>query len=174
MPPFRGFIQDQLEIKLLILYIAARLVDSAPFEVIQDLAMCDEGVDYFSFSQCMADLVRTQHLTLSKGRYTITDKGRDNSAACEDSLPYSVRLLVDKNIVAHNQRLLREALIGAEVVSRPSGGYTVTLSLNDKRENVMRLELLVAKESMARDLQERFRRDAEELYSKIIDVLYGK
>lgn len=87
MPQFGGFISDKLEIKFLILYIAARLSESVPFEALQELSMCDEGVDYFDFSQCMADLVRTEHLRLTEGRYAITDKGRSNSAATEDSLP---------------------------------------------------------------------------------------
>ena len=57
-----GFISDNLEIKFLILYIASRLVEPVPFEVLQDLSMCDGGVDYFGFSECLADLIRTGHL----------------------------------------------------------------------------------------------------------------
>ena len=60
-----GFIQDQLEIKFLILYIAARVVEPVPFDTILDLTLCDDAIDYFEFSDCLADLVRTGHLTLS-------------------------------------------------------------------------------------------------------------
>ena len=52
-----GFISDKLEIKFLILYIAARVVGPVPFEVLQDLSMCDGGVDYFRFSECLADVL---------------------------------------------------------------------------------------------------------------------
>ena len=172
MPQFGGFISDKLEIKFLILYIAARLSESVPFEALQELSMCDEGVDYFDFSQCMSDLVRTEHLRLTDGRYAITDKGRSNSAATEDSLPYSVRMQAEQNIAVYNQHLRRNALIGAEITQRPSGSYTVTLSLSDEQESVMKLELLVTKEAMAKELQKRFRKDAETLYSKIISALY--
>lgn len=172
MPKFGGFISDKLEIKFLILYIAARLIEAVPFEVLQDLAMCDEGVDYFGFSECLADLVRTEHMTLENDLYDITVKGRDNSQICESSLPYSVRMQVDKNIVEYNQRLRRNALVTASTTPRQNGGYTVTLSLSDELENVMRLELLVTKESMAKELEKRFQQDAEHLYSRIIDVLY--
>ena len=75
MSEFVGFISDKLEIKLLILYIADRLVEAAPFEVLQELSMCDQGVDYFAFSDCLADLVRTEHLTLKDDKYLITRKG---------------------------------------------------------------------------------------------------
>lgn len=60
-----GFIHDKLEIKFLILYITARVIEPIPFDTVWDLAMCDEGVDYFDFAECLSDLVRTEHLTLS-------------------------------------------------------------------------------------------------------------
>lgn len=167
-----GFISDKLEIKFLILYIAARIIEPVPFEVLQDLSMCDEGVDYFGFSECLADLVRTDHLSLEGGLYAITQKGRDNSVICESSLPYSVRMQVEKNIVQYNQRLRRNALVTAATTPREKGGYTVTLSLSDELDNVMRLELLVTKESMAKELEKRFKEDAEAIYTKIINVLY--
>ena len=71
-----GFIHDKLEIKFLILYIAARVIEPIPFDTVLDLAMCDEGVDYFDFSECLRDLVKTEHLTVSdSGMYSITEKG---------------------------------------------------------------------------------------------------
>ena len=45
-----GFIQDQLEIKFLILYIAARVIEPIPFDTMLDLTMCDDAIDYFDFS----------------------------------------------------------------------------------------------------------------------------
>lgn len=167
-----GFISDKLEIKFLILYIAARMVGPVPFEVLQDVSMCDEGVDYFGFSECLADLVRTEHLTLSDGLYSITEKGRVNSAICETSLPYSVRMQVDKDLVAHNERIKRQNLVGARVEPRNQGGYTVTLSLSDELDHLMKLELLVTREEMAMELQKRFKEKAETLYSRILAVLY--
>ena len=105
----RGFIQDKLEIKFLILYIAARVVEPVPFDTMLDLTPCDDAIDYFDFSDCLADLVRTEHLTLSEdGLYAITEKGLKNSQICETSLPYSVRLRCDKNLAECNRKLRRK------------------------------------------------------------------
>ena len=60
-----SFIHDKLEIKFLILYIAARVSEPIPMEGMQELTLCDSGIDYFSFSECLNDLVQTEHLTLS-------------------------------------------------------------------------------------------------------------
>ena len=92
----KGFIQDKLEIKFLILYLAARVIEPVPFDTMLDLTLCDDAIDYFDFSDCLADLVRTENLTVDEksGFYSITEKGRRNSEICETSLPYSIRLRV--------------------------------------------------------------------------------
>ena len=42
----QGFIHDKLELKFLILYIAARVIEPIPFDTMLDLTMCDDAVDY--------------------------------------------------------------------------------------------------------------------------------
>ena len=169
-----GFISDKLEIKFLLLYIAARVVGPVPFEVMQDLSMCDSGVDYFGFSECLADLVRTGHLVQDEeGLYAITDKGRRNSAICESSLPYSVRMQAEQSLVSCNEQLRRKALVRSQIQPREEGGYTVTLSLSDELDDLMNLQLLVTRQDMALELQKRFRAHAEEIYSRILADLCG-
>ncbi len=168
-----GFISDKLEIKFLILYIAARVVGPVPFEVLQELSMCDGGVDYFGFSECLADLVRTEHLELEDGLYSITAKGRRNSAICETSLPYSVRMQAEQSLVSCNEQLRRKALVRSQIQPREEGGYTVTLSLSDELDDLMNLQLLVTRQDMALELQKRFRAHAEEIYSRILADLCG-
>lgn len=169
-----GFISGKLEIKFLILYISARLAAPVPFESLQELCMCDAGVDYFSFSECLDDLVRTGHLSVDgSGLYAVTDKGRDNSSICESSLPYAVRLRADRKLSGVNEALRRSAMVRAEADPRRDGGWTVTLSLSDGLDEVMRLRLLVTREDMAQALQDRFRNNAEDIYTGIMDILCG-
>ena len=110
-----GFIRDKLEIKFLVLYIAARLSEPADGAAMQDLTMCDDGIDYFDYAECLNDLVKTEHLRLTEdGRYLITEKGKRNSAICESSLPYSVRQRSDRNIAAYNKAALRRAQVQSQ------------------------------------------------------------
>ena len=133
-----GFIRDKLEIKFLILYIAARVSEPLPLE----------------------------------GRYAITPKGLKNSAICESSLPYSVRLRTDRNIEEYNKELLRQAQVQGKAIPRENGTYTVELKLSDDVDSLMQLELMVATEEMAKDLAERFRKDPEHLYARVLEALY--
>lgn len=170
-----GFIHDKLEIKFLILYIAARVIEPIPFDTVLDLAMCDEGVDYFDFSECLRDLVKTEHLTVSdNGMYSITEKGSRNSHICESSLPYSVRLRCDKNISECNRTLRRKSQVRASCEKRANGTYMVRLSLDDDMGRLMDLKLMAVREDLANILMERFRQTPERTYSEIMGVLLAE
>ena len=68
-----AFIQDKLEIKFLILYIVSRLTEPVDGADLQDMTMCDEGIDYFDYAECLGDLVKTEHLRVTEdGQYVIT------------------------------------------------------------------------------------------------------
>ena len=168
-----GFIRDKLEIKFLILYVAAGVAEPMPLSDVQALTMIDDGIDYFDFSQCLSELVKTDHLRLNEHQqYVITPKGLKNSAICESSLPYSVRLRTDRNIEEYNKELLRQAQVQGKAIPRENGTYTVELKLSDDVDSLMQLELMVATEEMAKDLAERFRKDPEHLYARVLEALY--
>ena len=170
-----GFIQDKLEIKFLILYIAARVTEPlAPAEM-QDLTMCDDGIDYFDYAECLNDLVKTEHLRVTEdGRYVITEKGLKNSQICESSLPYSVRQHSDKNIAAYNKEALRRAQVQSHVTERDNGTYTVTLALRDDVDELMELRLMVADRATADGLAQRFQQEPEKLYAQLTELLCGR
>lgn len=170
-----GFIHDKLEIKFLILYIAARVEEPVPFDTILDLTLCDDAIDYFDFSDCLADLVRTEHLTLdASGLYALTDKGRRNGAACESSLPYSVRRRCDKNLEEWNRKLRRQRQVKASVEQRPNGTYTVRLQLSDDKGSVMDLKLMTVDQAQAKAAAKRFKEAPEKLYGQIIQLLLAE
>lgn len=167
-----GFIHDKLDIKFLILYIAARVIEPVPFDTMLDLTLCDDAIDYFDFSECLSDLVKTEHLTLSDDdQYAITEKGRRNSQICESSLPFSVRQRCDKNLEVCNRRLRRMSQVRAEYSPRPNGTFTVSLALDDDMGSVMALELMMVSQEMAKAVADRFRKAPEKLHSQIVELL---
>ena len=170
--PGKGFVQDELDLKVLILYIAARVIEPVPFDTILDLTLCDDAIDYFDFSECLRDLVDTGHLTLSEeGLYAITEKGLRNSKICESSLAYSVRLRCDKNLEAWNRKLRRKNQVKAAYEKRSNGTFTVKLNLQDDMGELLGLQLMVPREDMAKAVATRFQKTSERLYSTLLSML---
>ncbi len=171
-----GFIHGQMEIKFLILYVASRLIEPVPFEVLQDLTMCDDGIDFFDFSDCLTQLVNSEHLSISENeQYAITEKGMRNGKACESNIPYSVRVRADKSITVYNQKLRRQSQVKSEIIPQDNGTFSVILSFTDHDDApLMKMELIVPKEVMAQDLAARFQKKPEQIYNGLINSLFDE
>lgn len=166
-----GFIHNKLDIKLLILYIMARVTAPIDLPTLTDLSMCDAGVDYFLFAESVSELVNSGHLTLEDGAYSITEKGRSHSQITESSLPYSVRLKCDRALSSLNSRLRRSAQVRSSLEPRQDGLYTLHLALDDNDGNLFSLSLLVATEEQGRHISERFQTAPDQIYNHILALL---
>lgn len=167
-----GFIQDKLELKMLILYIAARVVQPIPYDMLWDLTLCDTAIDYFDYTECITDLIRTEHLFVDENEhYSITEKGLRNSKICESTLPYSVRMRCDKNVGSCNRKLSLEQQVQATHTPRDTDTFTVNLQLSDDMGSILNLSAMVLSEDMAKAVEQRFLDNPQQLYGKIMEVL---
>lgn len=166
-----GFIHDKLDIKLLILYFMSRVAAPVDFSTVTELTLCDDGIDYFLFAESLSELVDTGHLTLEDGLYAVTEKGRMDSAACESSLPFSVKRRCSAHLVRLNGILRRNAQVRAETVPRPEGGVSLRLFLDDETGNLLTLELYCASQEQADRLGKHFRAEPERIYNEVLTAL---
>ena len=166
-----GFIHDKLDIKILILYILRRLPDRVDENTLVDLVLCDDGISYFDYTDCIADLVASEHVTVEDAYYRITEKGSKNCEMIESSLPYTVRTTADNRLAPIVAAMRRSAMIQAKHEANPNGGCTVTLSMSDGVGEIISLCLLASCGEQAELIEKNFRSDAEGYYSRIIDLL---
>lgn len=166
-----GFIQDDLELKLLVLYIMDRAAGPITFLQLFELALCDAGVDYFSLAQAVDHMVATGQLTKEEDRYAITEKGRRNSQICEGGLPRSVRRHCDDNLIQVNAALRRESQVRARIMDREDGTATLCLSLEDDSSPLLHLALLSPGREQAERWAEAFQSDPSALYMNVIKLL---
>lgn len=164
-----GFVREQLDIKILILYILARLPGPVDRESLADIVFCDGAVNYFSFSECLSELISTGHIVKENGKYEITERGREDGAMIETSLPISVRDNADVGMLPVAERISREALIRTEHING-TAGCTVKLSLSDGKGSVLKLSALVGDEEQAKIIEKKFRGNAEEYYVRILNM----
>lgn len=166
-----GFIQDDLDLKLLVLYIMDRAAGPITFIQLFELALCDAGVDYFSLTQAVDHMAATGQLTQEGERYAITDKGRRNSQICESSLPRSVRQRCDRNLIQVNEALRREAQTRTQITEEKNGTVNLCLTLEDDTSPLLRLTLFSPTRAQAEQWGRTFQADPYTLYLNIIKLL---
>ena len=167
-----GFIHEKLDIKILILFLLRRLPGDVEPSTLGDLCrQCDDGIGYFDYSDCLAELLETEHIVENEeGFFRITDKGARNADAVETSLPYSVRSKALRLLEPVVEAMRRAAMITAKHEMRDDGCF-VQLAMSDGAGEIIRLTLLVADEMQARRMEKNFRKSAESYYHKVIGLL---
>lgn len=167
----QGYIHDKLDLKMLELYLLARAAGPIAPDVLTDLVRRHEGVNYFEFTEATAELVNTGHLVRTEEGYLITEKGRTNSAACESSLPYSVRRRCAQDLAPVNAALRRNAQVRGEKLRKEDGSITVRMTLDDDGGNLLTIELLCPTEEQADRLIAGFRAKPEQVYNDVLEAL---
>ena len=165
-----GFIREKLDIKILILFILRRLSGAVDETTLLELVQCDGAIGYFDYTDCLSELLVSEHITENEDGYAITEKGARNADAVESSLPYSVRSRAMKKLAPVEERLRRMASIVARHTVGEDG-CMVELAVEDGKGELMHLHLLCSGEEQAKDIEKRFRKNAEDYYQKLIELL---
>lgn len=133
--------------------------------------MCDDGIGYFEYAECVAELVKTEHIRIEDGKYSITAKGVRNGGFTENSLPFTVRMKADKRISEIRMVQSRNAMIKASHSMEPNGGCMVELALSDGIGEIVKMELLAHDEEQAVALENGFKKNAEHIYHELVEIL---
>lgn len=166
-----GFIHEKLDIKLLILFILSRLPAPVDRGTLDELCQqCDSGVGYFDYSDCLGELMDSGHITEEDEEYAATEKGKRNARTVESSLPYSVRSRALKLIAPVEERLARAAMLRSEI-EQDAEGCHLALSLSDGKGEILSMRLLCSDEEQAKKMKKSFRRRAEAIYGRIVEIL---
>ena len=166
-----GFIHEKLEIKILILYILRRLPEPVSFDALAELTMCDDGISYFDFSECVAELVKTEHLRVADDMYSLSGKGVRNGETTENSIPYAVRVRADNATSELRSKQNRNSMIKTLHTVNQEGGFTVCLSLSDGIGSIVSMEIFAHNAQQAEALEKGFRKNAEGIYHGLVDLI---
>ena len=167
-----GFIHDMMDVKVLILFVAARVQYPMTAQEVYELCYQDECLSYFDVCTALPEMVTSGHMSqLEDERYAITEKGKEDGKLTEDSLAFSVRQRAENAIDKFNRQLRRQSFVKSQVIPRENGEYSVVMTLDDETGNLMTLELLAPSHRQALRLGKLFEDKAEMTYNLIMTQL---
>lgn len=166
-----GFIHDMLDVKVLILYVMARVLYPVDAQKVYELCYQDECLSYFDVQTALPQMIASGHLEQTDEGFVITDKGREACAVTEDSIAYPVAQRAERAVDQFNRALRRNSFIKAQVMPRQSGDFSVVMGLDDEMGNLMTLELMAPTQAQARRLGESFRKHADTIFQTVMQIL---
>ena len=161
-----GFIHDMMDVKVLILFVAARSSYPMSLQEIYELCYQDECLSYFDVCTAIPQMVESGHLKqLDEEKYEITQKGREAEALTEDSIAYSVKRRAENAVARFNRQLRRSSFVKTQIIPRDNGEFSVMMALDDEMGNLMTLELVAPNNRQAVRLGKLFEKKAEQIYN---------
>ena len=167
-----GFIHDMMDVKVLILYVAARSNYPMTCQEVYELCYQDECLSYFDVCTAIPEMVASGHLRqVDEERYEITEKGRQDGAITEDSIAFTVKQRAENAVTKFNRQLRRSSFVKTQIIPRESGDHSVVMSLDDETGNLMTLELMAPNQRQAVRLSRLFEQKAEDVYNRTMTIL---
>lgn len=161
-----GFIHDMLDVKVLILFVMARVSYPVNTNEIYELCYQDDCLSYFDVCTAIPEMVKSGHLKQEEEeKYVITEKGKADGSLTEDSIAYTVKQRAENAVARFNRQMRRSSYVKTQIVPRESGDYSVILALDDEMGNLMTLELFAPDQRQAARLGKLFEKKAESIYN---------
>ena len=167
-----GFIHDMMDVKVLILYVAARANYPMNSQEIYEVCYQDDCLSYFDVCTAIPEMVKSGHLQeVEEGLYTITDKGRHDGELTADSIAFTVKQRAENAVNRYNRQIKRSSFVKTQLIPRDSGDVSVMMMLDDEMSNLMTLELVAPDNRQAVRLSRLFEKKAEIVYNLIMTEL---
>ena len=161
-----GFIHDMLDVKVLILFVMARVGYSVNTQQIYELCYQDDCLSYFDVFTAVPEMVASGHLKqLEDDTYIITEKGKADGSLTEDSIAFTVKQRAENAVSRFNRQIRRSSFVKTQILPRESGDFSVIMALDDEMGNLMTLELVAPDQRQAVRLGKLFERKAEAVYN---------
>ena len=161
-----GFIHDMLDVKVLILFVMARVSYPVTNGEIYELCYQDDCLSYFDVCTAIPEMVRSGHLKeVEEEKYVITEKGKADGSLTEDSIAFTVKQRAENAVAKYNRQIRRSSFVKTQVIPRESGDFSVVMALDDEIGNLMTLELVAPDQRQAVRLGRLFEKKAEMVYN---------
>jgi hypothetical protein len=129
-----GFIHDMMDVKVLILFVAARASYPMTAQEVYELCYQDECLSYFDVCTALPEMVESGHLNLLEDeKYEITEKGRADGAITEDSIAFTVKQRAENAVSKFNRQLRRSSFVKTQIIPRENGDFSVVMALAAER-----------------------------------------
>ena len=161
-----GFIHDMLDVKVLILFVMARVSYPVNTQQIYELCYQDDCLSYFDVCTAIPEMVKSGHLKDDgEENYVITEKGKADGSLTEDSIAFTVKQKAENAVARFNRQIRRSSFVKTQIIPRESGDFSVIMALDDEFGNLMTLELVAPDQRQAVRLGRLFEKKAEAVYN---------
>ncbi len=166
---------EKMDIRLLALYTIDAFKMSITNQFVLDTVLVYPFVDFFEFQEALDDIEQKKLVVAHEENglklYSITDKGKETLDFFKSNIPLSVRERI--RLSAKGKiRAMKNALNVSAVAEKVNEiEYASKLKISEGGYPIFELTFNVGDKGVAEDICKKFKKEPNEIYSKLISVL---
>lgn len=172
---FTNSSQQLAENKLLLLYIIDRIEFPMSNPQITQFVLENDIMNYFMLQQFLGELKDSKFIIENtkdnEHIFTITDMGKSTLSYFVNRIPKSQIERIDQLLNIQKEKFIRNTQITADYIKIKDDEYLVKLGVVEKDLPIINLKLSVANNKQAKQICEKWRESAPNLYGQIINML---
>ena len=165
-----GGLTDSTEIRLLLCYLVKNAGPITRTEI-ENALMEQALVNYFEIGSCLDDITQQKLVTLSDGRYSITEKGRKVAQELAFDLPRSVRERAVAAVLRSQTWARKEAQYAARITEKPDGHCSIRCTIKALDQELFCLDIGTPDRLSADLVKKQFILKGNEIYQMLITKL---
>lgn len=166
-----GGLRDRSEIKILICYLIDKIDFGITADDIGDFAVKSETANFFEVMSAIKELIENDRIIADEeGFLNLTERGQRAASILYKELPKTVREKI-LNIAISDLTYRKNAGENPVEINKTDDGYEVSISLINRDEKLMQINLYVSNLETAENLKTNFLRDPIKIYSKLYSLL---
>ncbi len=166
---------QEAESKLLLLYILNKFDIPITNNQITEFIMEKELLNYFMLQQFLSELVDSSLVEYIENEdhyyYLITEKGKNTLKYFRSRLVDSLIQDIDTAVEKRKKIILKETEISATYTKKSKNNYIVQLKVVENNLDLIDLKLDVVSNKQAKQICEKWKNNAQDIYGEIINLL---
>lgn len=172
--PRYGFVGDMPDTKNLVLFVLRHVRAFVTMEDLSEMVMLDDNFNYFVFADAVSEMVESGHLERdAEGRIAVTGRGAEVGQVVESALAVSLRRVAAEAAAQVAERIKRDSAVTADTFVR-DGEHYLRCALTDGIAPLAELTLYAGNAQQAALLAKSWRRNAEEIYQKLLESFINR
>ena len=167
--------QELAENKLLLLYIFNKIQLPISNNLITEMVLENNLLNYFSLQQYLGELVTSGFLILEKEEkkhlYNISNKGKSVLEYFENRISDVKKELINIYFETHKELFKNDFVIAADYFLGNDDNYMISCKIADNQFEILELKLTVKSSQEAKQICSNWKHDASDIYSKLIKML---
>lgn len=163
------------EKKALILYILDKVSKPISNDALLKLTISIDNMNYFYFQQFLLDLLENRYIITYENdnhpMYELTKEGKEALALVKDIIPGITKFKVDNSFKDTLGQIQNEVSITSDFIPHSENDYSVECKITENNQVLFDLQVFAGTRQQAKAISDKWNKEAEELYPKIIEIL---